>query len=236
MLLTWHRDSESRARRSRLPMRRANMPRAGDARGLNLEEARTLRLQMRAPRPRMGCTRVLAGACCASDAPPGTPACCHARAQEDEKESDRHRWRQQQSQNDPGAKACEATCIFCVGMLFLQVAWILYTYGVQGTMNLLMAPEEALGGGLRSTSTYLAVSPPPGYGSEVVVLHDAESGLQRTHYTVDGACRVRLGATVRGLAPCAASRACGVRARGHTCATPRALTPAAPRCQATCAW
>ena len=72
-------------------------------------------------------------------------------------------------------------------MLFLQVAWILYTYGVQGTMNLLMAPEEALGGGLRSASTYLAVSPPPGYGSEVTVLHDAESGLQRTHYTVDGA-------------------------------------------------
>ena len=39
---------------------------------------------------------------------------------EDEKENDRHRWRARQSRDDPGAKACEATCIFCVGMLFLQ--------------------------------------------------------------------------------------------------------------------
>ena len=74
-------------------------------------------------------------------------------------------------------------------MLFLQVAWILYTYGVQGTMNLLMAPEEPLGTGLRSCSTYLAVSPPRGYGAEVVVLHDAAAGVQRLQYTVDGAWR-----------------------------------------------
>lgn len=40
---------------------------------------------------------------------------------EDEKENDHHRWRARQSRDDPGAKACEATCIFCVGMLFLQV-------------------------------------------------------------------------------------------------------------------
>ena len=44
---------------------------------------------------------------------------------EDEKENDRHRWRARQSRDDPGAKACEATCIFCVGMLFLQVGTIL---------------------------------------------------------------------------------------------------------------
>lgn len=41
---------------------------------------------------------------------------------EDEKENDHHRWRARQSRDDPGAKACEATCIFCVGMLFLQVS------------------------------------------------------------------------------------------------------------------
>jgi hypothetical protein len=107
--------------------------------------------------------------------------------EEDEKEQDRHRWRQQQSQNDPGAKACEATCIFCVGMLFLQVAWIFYTYGVQGTMNLLMAPEVKLGSAPRTCSTYVALAPPTGYGSEVLVLHDAEAGLQRIHYTSHGA-------------------------------------------------
>ena len=110
--------------------------------------------------------------------------------EEDEKESDRHRWRQQQSRDDPGAKACEATCIFCVGMLFLQVAWILYTYGIAGTMNLLMAPEEPLGRGVRGTSTYLAVRPPAGYGSELVVAHDGEAGMQRLHYVAHGASRV----------------------------------------------
>jgi hypothetical protein len=112
--------------------------------------------------------------------------------EEDEKENDRHRWRQQQSQNDPGAKACEATCIFCVGMLFLQVAWILYTYGLAGTMNLLMAPEEPLGSGVHSTSTFLVV-PPAGYGSEVVIAHDGEAGVQRLHYTAHGACCAALG-------------------------------------------
>ena len=108
--------------------------------------------------------------------------------EEDEKENDRHRWRQQQSQNDPGAKACEATCIFCVGMLFLQVAWILYTYGLAGTMNLLMAPEEPLGSGVHSTSTFLAVKPPAGYDNQIVIAHDGAAGVQRLHYTAHGAC------------------------------------------------
>jgi hypothetical protein len=107
--------------------------------------------------------------------------------EEDEKENDRHRRRQQQSQNDPGAKACEATCVFCVGMLFLQVAWIVYTYGVQGTMNLLMAPEEARRGGPRTCSTYVTAAAPSGFDPEVVVLHDAVAGVQRIHYTANGA-------------------------------------------------
>ena len=62
----------------------------------------------------------------------------------DEKEQDRHRRRQQQSRDDPGAKACEVTCFFCVGLLFLQMGWIVYTYGVSGTVNLLLAPERGL--------------------------------------------------------------------------------------------
>jgi hypothetical protein len=60
----------------------------------------------------------------------------------DEKENDRHRRRQQQSRDDPGAKACEVTCFFCVGLLFLQMGWIVYTYGLSGTVNLLLAPER----------------------------------------------------------------------------------------------
>jgi hypothetical protein len=119
--------------------------------------------------------------------PAGMPARALNLEEEDEKENDRHRRRQQQSQNDPGAKACEATCVFCVGMLFLQVAWIVYTYGVQGTMNLLMAPEEALRGGPRTCSTYVTSAAPSGYDAEVVVLHDAEAGVQRIHYTANGA-------------------------------------------------
>ena len=140
--------------------------------------------------------------------------------EEDEKENDRHRWRQQQSQNDPGAKACEATCIFCVGMLFLQVAWILYTYGLAGTMNLLMAPEEPLGSGLRSTSTYLAIKPPAGYGSEVVVAHDGETGVQRLHYMAHGA-RLLRGAGGTSVARAEAwarrrrARGCVGRAQPH---------------------
>ena len=163
---------------------------------------------------------------------PGMPRVDGGRAlnleEEDEKENDRHRRRQQQSQNDPGAKACEATCIFCVGMLFLQVAWILYTYGVQGTMNLLMAPEEPLHGGPRTCSTYMSVSPPAGYNEEVVVLHDAEAGVQRIHYNANG--------THRDWAPARGRtgwEAAGVRA---SVAPPGPHTPSArtrrtaPRC------
>jgi len=101
--------------------------------------------------------------------------------------------RQQQSADDPGAKACEATCICCVGLLFLQVIWIVYTYGLDGTVSLLMAPET--GRGLHTLSgpaffAYSAVSPPAGYDARVLVLHDAAAGLQRVHYSVDGAARV----------------------------------------------
>ena len=92
--------------------------------------------------------------------------------EEDEKENDRHRWRTRQSRDDPGAKACEATCIFCVGMLFVQVAYIVYTYGMQGTLTLLMSPE---GSGLpppRVTVTYaVRGTPPVGYDPQVCASH-----------------------------------------------------------------
>jgi len=105
---------------------------------------------------------------------------------EDEKESDRHRRRQQQSRDDPGAKACEATCVCCVGLLFFQVAWIVYTYGLDGTVGLLMAPEAPLRAS-GHVSSYRAASPPPGYGERVVVVQDDAARTQRIHYSTDGA-------------------------------------------------
>jgi len=75
-----------------------------------------------------------------------------------------------------------------VGMLFLQGIWILHSYGLSGTLGLLMAPEQALGAGGRGSSTYLSVAPPKGAGSELVVAYDKEAGLQRLHWSFDGAC------------------------------------------------
>lgn len=111
--------------------------------------------------------------------------------EEDEKENDRHRWRTRQSRDDPGAKACEATCIFCVGMLFLQVAYIVYTYGLHGTMTLLMSPE---GGGLpppRVVVTYETTGTmPEGYDPQLVIVHDQAAMVQRMHFNENGNVRV----------------------------------------------
>lgn len=105
---------------------------------------------------------------------------------EDEKENDRHRRRTQQSRDDPGAKACEAMCILCVGLLFLQVAWIVYTHGVDGTVKLLMAPEQPLRHGAVTTHSYKVAGAPEGYSDAVSVTYDA-AGVQTVTFTVAGA-------------------------------------------------
>lgn len=106
---------------------------------------------------------------------------------EDEKENDRHRRRTQQSRDDPGAKACEAMCVLCVGLLFVQVAFIVYSNGLDGTIRLLMAPEQPLRQGPRVHSYRVSGPTPDGYSDAVTVAYNAAKGVQVVHFTVQGA-------------------------------------------------
>jgi hypothetical protein len=106
---------------------------------------------------------------------------------EDEKENDRHRRRTQQSRDDPGAKACEAMCVLCVGLLFFQVAWIVYSNGIDGTLKLLMAPEQPLHHGPAAHAYRVLGARPEGYSDAVTVNYDAAAGLQVVTFTVEGA-------------------------------------------------
>ena len=106
---------------------------------------------------------------------------------EDEKENDRHRRRTQQSRDDPGAKACEAMCVLCVGLLFVQVAFIVYSNGLDGTIKLLMAPEQPLRQGPRVKHYRVGGTAPDGYSDAVTVAYNAARGVQVLHYMVAGA-------------------------------------------------
>jgi hypothetical protein len=109
---------------------------------------------------------------------------------EDEKENDRHRRRTQQSRDDPGAKACEAMCVLCVGLLFVQVAFIVYSNGLDGTIKLLMAPEQPLKQVPRVRSYRVSGAAPDGYSDAVTVAYNAARGVQVIHFTVAGMPRV----------------------------------------------
>ena len=70
----------------------------------------------------------------------------------------------------------------------------MYTYGLDGTLGLLLAPEAELGRGLHGVastptlSAYAAAHSPAGYSSELLVTQDDE--VQRLFFSVDGAGRV----------------------------------------------